>query len=110
MDNTTNTAEVTTRPTNPIDQYKQYISERTARREEIKAQIAALSEELKSINNELDGEKSKVVEMRALLVQGRKRRESKAPVATDPTTGEVITRKRGRKSNAQKAAEAATKQ
>lgn len=98
-------AQQTEKPLNVIEQYKAYIAERAQRREEIKTNIATLSQELKDINTELDSEKEDAKAIVTLMVQTRKRREDKAPAVTDPVTGEAQPKKRGRKSNAQKEAE-----
>lgn len=101
LDTTTN------KPMNVIEQLKAYITERTNRREEIKHQIEALSSELKAINAELDGEKQDAKNIVSMMVQTRKRRADKGPVQIDPETNQPIPKKRGRKTNAEKAAEAA---
>lgn len=83
----------TEKPANVVEQYKAYIAERTNRREEIKKQLSALADELKAINEELDGEKKDVIEIRSLLTQTRKRRETTKPVEIDAATGEPKPRK-----------------
>lgn len=105
--NTTDTTQHTEKPANIIEQYKAYIAERTNRRDEIKVQMNALAQELKGINTELDGEKQDAKNIVSLMVQTRKRREDKAPAEVDPKTGEPVKKRRGRKSNAEKQAEAA---
>lgn len=110
MDTQQNDTTATThieKPANIIEQYKQYIAERTNRRDEIKVQMTALAQELKDINTELDGEKQDAKNIVSLMVQTRKRREDKAPAAVNPETGEPVKKRRGRKSNAQKEADAA---
>jgi uncharacterized coiled-coil DUF342 family protein len=71
-----------------VRQYKEYVAERTSRRDAIKAQIATLAAELKAINEELDADKEAANEIRSMMVRSRKSRDSKAPAELDPATGE----------------------
>lgn len=89
---------------NPLDEYREYLAALHSERETIKEEINARSLRLKEINDELDKEKERTKQMFQMTVRTRKPRKEAAPAAegTEPVTP----KKRGRKSNAEKAAEA----
>jgi hypothetical protein len=102
------TTQHAVKPQNVIEAYRSYIKELTDERDAIKARMATDAARLKEINAELDGEKEEVNTVKSMLTQTRKRRENKAP--TQIVDGQPVQKKRGRKSNAEKAAEAAAQQ